>query len=1820
MHKQLKTAVAALLLAMSALPMAAAVQKPDFNYPQTVSKNADADLNKALRSGDGEKAVDALVRYSIAQSMISRENMSRIVSRIDSVKRVERRPQFKSMLCYFEALVLMRYSDNGSLPVKEAEGGRPADYTEWTKNQFNAVADSLIMESVANESALKAHKLSEFGTIISNNTDDARLYCPTLLDFMLQCGSRLTASGTLRQKLLERRVAVNTKGSAPYMAASLECPYDALELYRDNKDSEYSALVLLNANINDNAKEYAALQEYALKFPGSRYINGIKNRIKKIETRNVTISYPCDLSPRDSVTVAVLLSNIKDFTLSVYRLPDGLKTQGWQVDKSKLKLVASTSHSSHGGTVPYDDSITVKLAPLPYGQYLITPSFDNDGQAVERTTLNKNDVLNIHTISLISVAADNGNTTLLATDINTGAPMKGVKVSCKGFSGTTAADGSLTLPKNLNYGLKATLGDDKYTPLYYASNYYSNSRTTNNRAELLTDLAIYRPGEKLKYTAVVYTQTQTSRTPLAGTKVTVGFYDNNNKQIDLDSTLTTDDYGRVTGEFAVPTDRMNGRFSLKMKYGQQDWCYAYVQVSEYKAPTYAVELTGMKTAYNKGLPVKISGKATSYTGTPIAGATVRMKLYRNQWSWWARSSNQGTLVADTTVTADNSGNFHVDYQASTFATTASSQGEVAPWRSLGYSYYIEATCTNAAGESQEASASFTIGHKRSVSLVGSTHDFIANKPIKLPVTYNSTADGDTHAQCTYKLTQANGKATVATGNFDSANPTVDFTNVPSGQYHIEIGILADTASEPSSATITIFRLTDKKAPVNNCQLWTSATANCVDDADVAHITIGTSVAESHIFYIASDRTGEVTRGWLKYKPGMHKLDIKIPAKENNEMQVQLISVYNRDIRKATFRFKTKACEHTLKLSSSSFRDRITPGNTEKWTFRLTDNKGRGVAGAMMLEVIDKAVNSIVPNQWQFSPTYGMSYRLGISNYNYQCQHSDNVSWCGKMLSYSGNWAVPELNTYGQTLFASVSDRAFGNLMLCNAMSMPAKKMAKANFSAANDAMAETEAADAASTKLSNISVREGQVKTALWRPMLVSDAQGNVSVEFEVPSQNGTWLMQSVAYDKSLASCTMQREIVAQKTIMVKPSAPRFVRQADNATLTATVQNAGQQSASVTAKAEIFDPRTGKVLAERTTERTIAPQGTDTVAITFAVTAEVPYVGFRIRATDGTHTDGEQCMIPVLASQSPVIETTPFFIDAAKSSFSLQLPDFKKDARLTLEYCDNPVWYCVTALPTIYSGGDSKIATSIAHDIFAAAVAQGTVKSNPELATAIRQWTEGGNADSTLTSMLERNTDLKTVTLMASPWINDAERQTLRMSRIADLTDEQKGTATISKLIDALANVQMGDGGFTWFRYPGCRSSITTTGMVLELIGETQQLGFLTGNSKLNSIVRRALQYYDYKMLEAFKEQTKRNPKNHNGFSGYAYVRSLFADVKPGNANAEMMQKVLKSLATEWKDASLTDKAYIAMTLSRNGNKAEAARVAESIRQFAMTKASTGLYWDNIGGSGWYRPNKVGTTAVILRALNEADPRTAEIDQVRKWLLLMKQSNDWGSSSLAADAVQALLSTGSNWTGKSSATVTIDSKTVETKQADQYLGYSRVSLDASAAGKTLAVSRSTAGPAWGAIYAQYQAPMTEVKAYKTDDIEATKQYLRYDAGDKLTPATTLKVGDKVQVRITVKLTKDASYITLTDERASCLEPADQTSGYRHGSGEWYYLETKDSQTNAFFCSLAKGTHVITYDAYVTAPGTYSTGIATVQCQYAPQITAHSAGATLTVTR
>ena len=317
------------------------------------------------------------------------------------------------------------------------------------------------------------------------------------------------------------------------------------------------------------------------------------------------------------------------------------------------------------------------------------------------------------------------------------------------------------------------------------------------------------------------------------------------------------------------------------------------------------------------------------------------------------------------------------------------------------------------------------------------------------------------------------------------------------------------------------------------------------------------------------------------------------------------------------------------------------------------------------------------------------------------------------------------------------------------------------------------------------------------------------------------------------------------------------------------------------------------------------------------------------------------------------------------------------------------------------------------------------------------------------------------------------------------------------------------------------------------------------------------------------------------------------------------------------KGLTLKQKAYYAMTLNRNGHQKTARSIIESIRQFAILKPNLGMYWDNLQtGHGWWELDKVAYTSTILQAMNEVDPNQQEIDLIRKWMLLMKQSNDWGSYSLAADAVYSILSTGSQWLERSTTPViTVAGQPVNLDQMAQWLGYFRTTLPATTTGNVV-IDRTGNGPAWGAIYSQFKAPMTQIQEKAIDEVSISKEYYVYAQDGSLHSATSFKVGDKVKVRVIIKTNKDMDFVTITDERAACFEPVDQLSGYRSEDRTWFYLEIKDTQTNAFITSLNKGTHIIGYDVWVTNPGEFTSGIATIQCQYAPQLSAHSAGKTI----
>ena len=168
------------------------------------------------------------------------------------------------------------------------------------------------------------------------------------------------------------------------------------------------------------------------------------------------------------------------------------------------------------------------------------------------------------------------------------------------------------------------------------------------------------------------------------------------------------------------------------------------------------------------------------------------------------------------------------------------------------------------------------------------------------------------------------------------------------------------------------------------------------------------------------------------------------------------------------------------------------------------------------------------------------------------------------------------------------------------------------------------------------------------------------------------------------------------------------------------------------------------------------------------------------------------------------------------------------------------------------------------------------------------------------------------------------------------------------------------------------------------------------------------------------------------------------------------------------------------------------------------------------------------------------------------------------------------------------------------------------------------VEKRDAGIAWGAVYAQYLSPMTDVaqqgaelnvdRKFYVERTDANGRKSLVQVGDK----ATLKVGDMVVSRITISLDRSMDFVQLKDRLASCFEPLNALSGYRWNQGIGYYVESEDAATNFFFDALGKGVYVLESRYRIARAGSYQVGLASMQCAYAPEFSTHSSGLTIEV--
>lgn len=274
-----------------------------------------------------------------------------------------------------------------------------------------------------------------------------------------------------------------------------------------------------------------------------------------------------------------------------------------------------------------------------------------------------------------------------------------------------AADGTFTLPHKDTYDYLAVgVGDDHYCtladPPYLYTNRLYHSDSHQVLARTYTDRAIYRPGQMVQFSTLVYSRDVDEYKAVEGWRGKVVLQNTERKDIaELD--VVTDAMGQCCGEFVLPDPAIPGSYAVVLR-GNDVRNTQYITVEEYKRPTFRVVITApdSKSAvgrdrWEKGDTIILEGRVETYSGIGIPDAQVRRTTSRSTWLRYGNSDQ--SEVADT-LTTDADGRFCISIPLdaegfySTQVEATASNGETA---SAHHNVYVGTPVARNTGEEEE---------------------------------------------------------------------------------------------------------------------------------------------------------------------------------------------------------------------------------------------------------------------------------------------------------------------------------------------------------------------------------------------------------------------------------------------------------------------------------------------------------------------------------------------------------------------------------------------------------------------------------------------------------------------------------------------------------------------------------------------------------------------------------------------------------------------------------------------------------------------------------------------------------------------------------------------------------------------------------------------------------------------------------------------------------------------------------------------------------------------------------------------------------------
>ena len=1544
---------------------------------------------------------------------------------------------------------------------------------------------------------------------------------------------------------------------------------------------------------------------YALnRWGGWSRMNVLRNAQKRLTEPMFQVQdMPLVLRPSEKKWVHLNVRNLQNLNIRLSRLNITADNEYDVQDEATYKMLLKKTAKLHQkdfsrnyyGRPDYEevkDSIEIG-GNLPLGAYLMEVNSDNTGIAPQR------ELFYVSNLAVMIQQLPDDRHRYVVVNATDGQPVPGAKIVLYDrnyddktgkfkrviHARMTTDDQGEAYFKNVDGNVLISTSNDKFTPakdIYLSRARYYEKKDDEVKYQLFTDRAIYRPGQKVHATAVSYIVKKGLDASVPGKSMELKFIlrDANWKQV-AEQKATTDEYGTASVDFELPQGGQTGMYHVSVN----NRANSSFRVEEYKRPTFEITFPKVNEKYNWGDTVVVKASAKTYAGVPVQGAKVEYQVTRRNQLWWWGAGSAGQLVKTDSCVTREDGTFDVEIPLEA-SLSGKDEADRSDFMRIArfFNFEVSAIVTDISGESHEGVMSLPLGTKPTILTVNLPKRIEADSLKTVTFAYRNASGMEISSNLKYRIDKGEWKDV-------EANAPISMAVLPSGVHEMEAICGQDTLLQK----FTLFSIKDTH-PMEPTTEWYYQTAKTFPhDGKPVYVQVGSSENGAHIVYSIIAGNKLLEKGAWELGDSIVTLPFTYKPEYASGVVINYSFVKNGECYTRKISIARPLPEKKLNITWKTFRDRLTPGQKEKWTLQITTPDGKPAKAQLMSVLYDKSLDQLADHTWKMSLGFSQwlpdcywksnlkYYEMGLAG-TYPTKYYDEKElevdqFDGKYFSYYGYMQAVELSKLERSSGGTVESvriqkdelvQEEGRVMKTRGSNMIRVAAAAPSVNKVFDVVEEMPQFAGGSSSdagqfLDKVQIRENLNETAFFYPALESDNQGNVAINFTLPESVTTWKFMGLAHDKEMRNGCLVDEAVAQKTVMVQPNMPRFLREGDKATIVAKLSNTSDKKVSGNARMQIIDPETNKVVWQKTQGYKIDAEGSAIVSFDVSGLKEGVYINKVVAAGNG-YSDGEQHYLPVLSNRELVVNTLPITLhQKGEQNFDLsklfQNKEGKQakgaeDAKVTVEYTNNPSWLMVKALPSI-SNPDEEDAISLMSAIYA----------------------------NTITTHIQKTLSLD----------NHSQK---------NLSQE---TIRLQNQVEKLKKLQNADGSFSWWK--GMKGSRYMTTSVAEMM---VRLNAVAGVQKSTAkMLTSAINYLSWQTAQEVREMKKMEEKKHKVSPSeqalhYLYILSMDGRKMKQNQEADKTY-LLEKMSKMTGDFTIYGKARAAVVLAKNCQqnadyREKAGEYLQSVNEYAVYREEMGRYYDTRKALYSWRNYKIPTQVSVIEAMQMLKPNDKQtIEELQRWLLMSKRTQSWDTPVNTVDAVYAFMKGNeSNWNRKAeNAVLKLDGKLLPMPQDSTTLGY--VKTEKAGKASTLSINKKSDYTSWGAVYAEFKQPISEIASAESG-IKVRRVIVPAESQGR--GKAQAKVGEKVKVTLIITADRDYDFVKIVDKRAACLEPVSQLSGYQWGME--CYVSPKDNTTNFYFDRLSKGKHFVEMEYYVDRKGDYQSGSCTAECTYSPE--------------